>query len=89
MPMILFWGRYGTFLPKHDAEKAFLTVVFGSPIPTKQTAEPSDAYIDEIWELYIGQIKSLYETYKNKYGYPSDDVLVIQEAKSSSSKKKE
>jgi hypothetical protein len=88
-PLIIFWGRYFTWLPYHDKEKAFLSVVFGEAIDVKQQAEPTDEYIDELWEQYIGQVRTIYDTYKERYGYPKDEVLVIREAKSERSKKKE
>lgn len=81
MPLILFWGRYFTWLPYHDTTKAFLTCVFGTPIDVVQQADPSHEYIEQIWQQYIDQIKGLYETHKGKYGYPDDEVLVLREAK--------
>lgn len=87
MPLILFWGRYFTWLPYHDKNKAFLTVVFGSPIPVTQMAEPSDEYIEELWIQYIDQVKNIYETYKERFGYPEDEHLVLKEAKKSGGEK--
>ena len=53
-------------LPYHDRTKAFLTVVFGSPIAVVKQTEPSDEYIEELWQQYITQIKGLYEEYKGE-----------------------
>lgn len=64
MPLIVFWGRYFSWLPYHDRTKAFLTVVFGAPIAVRKEAEPSDEYIEELWQAYIAQIQGLYEEYK-------------------------
>lgn len=88
MPLIIFWGRFFSWLPYHDQEKAFLSVVFGTPIEVKQQEDPSQEYIEEIWDQYIKQIEGLYNTYKDRYGYPSDEVLVMKEAKSESRPKK-
>lgn len=80
LPLILFWGRWFTWLAYHDRERAFLTVVFGKPIDVVQKDEPTDAEIDVIWEQYIGQIRSLYDEHHKKFGYSDEETLVIKEA---------
>ena len=55
----------------------------GAPIPVVQEAEPSDEPSDAIWAQYIAQIEGLYATYKNKYGYPDNETLVLMEARKS------
>ena len=89
LPLIIFWGRYFSWLPYHDSQKAFLSMVFGKPIAVRQQEEPSDEYIDQLWEQYTQQIKELYHTHKKAYGYPDDEELVIREAKSEARKKKQ
>lgn len=88
-PLIIFWGRWFTWLPFHDNEKTFLSVVFGEPIDVIQQDNPSDEYIEELWQKYIGQIETLYHTYKDRYGYPKDEVLLMKEARSETRKKKQ
>jgi len=61
MPMIIFWGRYFSWMPFHDEERAFLTVVFGAPISVQQQEEPSDEYIDQVWDQYEAQIQHIYK----------------------------
>jgi hypothetical protein len=82
-------GRYFSWLPFHDQEKKFLSVVFGRPIPVVQSADPSDEYIEEIWKLYAAQIRALYEEYKGKFGYDAAESLEFKEAKASSTKQRE
>jgi hypothetical protein len=87
-PLILFWGRYFTWLPFHDNKQKFLSVVYGAPIPIIQQDEPSDEYINEIWEQYATQIHSIFNTYKGKYGYADNETLVLKEARSSNNNRK-
>ncbi len=82
-PLLIFYGRYFSWLPFHDEKKAFLSVVFGAPIPVLQQAEPSDEYINELWAAYSTQIHAIFQTYKGKFGYSEEETLVLKEAKSS------
>jgi len=87
-PLILFWGRFFTWLPYHDRSKAFLSIVFGRPISVGPARQPSQEEIDDIWEQYIEQMKHLFESYKGKFGYPDNETLVIQEPPNASRRSK-
>lgn len=53
-------------LPKREK----LTVVVGKPIHTdkRQSAEPSDALVDEVHQVYVEQLTQLYNEHKVMYG---------------------
>jgi hypothetical protein len=71
-------GRYFTWLPYHDSEKAFLSVVFGSPISVRQEEEPSQEYIDQLFDQYITQVKAIFEEYKGKFGSVSPHTKAMR-----------
>jgi 2-acylglycerol O-acyltransferase 2 len=76
LPLLIFWGRYLTWLPFHNP----LSVIFGAPISVVQMEEPTQEQIDELYNEFMKQTKLLFHTYKGKYGYDDDEILVIREA---------
>lgn len=86
IPLILFWGRIWALpplsflLPWMPLRGKGLSIVYGSPIEVTQNATPSDAEIDVVYEAYMKQIQSLFDTYKSKYGYDEQETLRIIEA---------
>ncbi len=78
LPLILFWGRFFTWLPYRRP----LSVVYGTPIPIQQTDNPTQQQIDEIYQIYFEAIKGIFHRYKSQYGYSNDEELVIVPADS-------
>jgi hypothetical protein len=52
-----------TTLPKQRP----LTTVVGKPIPVCKVKEPTQKQIDELHELYINELKALFDQHKEKY----------------------
>lgn len=79
-PLIIFWGKFLTWLPLQQ-DKFYLSVVYGKPIRTeKAIAEPTQEEVDELYEKFYGEIKALYEKYKERYGYSKEERLIVREA---------
>ena len=73
MPLLIFWGRWGTLMPRPEP----LGVVFGAPLPVPCIADPSQADIDRVHGQYVAAYQSLWEGYKSKFGYEAEDTLNI------------
>lgn len=76
IPMIFFWGKF-MWMPKRMPEGKRFGVVYGKPIPTKLTAEPTEAEIRAVHTQYVAEIERLFSQYKASYGYDEDETLVI------------
>ncbi|ETW00651.1 hypothetical protein H310_07219 [Aphanomyces invadans] len=78
VPLLLFWGRFFTWLPKRLTGKRRFGVVFGKPIPVTQNENPSEDELIQIHALYKEELTDLFTRYKAEFGYDDDEVLVIQ-----------
>lgn len=71
----LFWGRWGTLLPRPGP----LTVVVGAPVPLPP-AEPvgaSDEAADAYQARYVAALARLYARHAHTTGYPEGRALEV------------
>ncbi|KAG6954945.1 hypothetical protein JG688_00012124 [Phytophthora aleatoria] len=76
IPMIIFWGKF-MWMPKQPPKGKRFGVVYGKPIPTKLTANPSEEEIRAVHTQYVAEIERLFSQYKKEFGYDDDETLVI------------
>jgi len=79
MPMLLFWGRFGTLLPL----PGHMTVVYGKPIEVDLDSlapgeEPSDELVHRVHVEYMRETARLYRTYQKQHPSTYDETLVIE-----------
>jgi hypothetical protein len=65
MSIILFWGRWGLPVPMKEP----IFTVIGTPIQCPRVDNPSKELIQAYHQLYMNEIRRLFETYKNAYGW--------------------
>jgi hypothetical protein len=73
IPLIFFYGRWGTLLPQRHK----LLVVVGAPIAVSKTAEPTPEAVDALHAQYVAALRMLYEKWRAEAGY-GDTPLVIE-----------
>jgi 1-acyl-sn-glycerol-3-phosphate acyltransferase len=73
IPLVLFFGRWGTLLPQRHK----LLVVVGAPIAVTKTAEPTAEAVDALHAQYVAELRMLYEKWREEAGY-GDAPLVIE-----------
>ncbi|PIO63776.1 diacylglycerol acyltransferase [Teladorsagia circumcincta] len=56
-----------------------IDTVVGAPIPVKKTENPTQEQIDELHEIYIEKLNSLFEEHKQRYGVPAETKLIALE----------
>ena len=81
---VVLKGRWWTFLgrvAKPSGEPISLGFVWGAPLPVRQEAEPSDAYVAEVHAAYVKAIGELFERNKGDFGYAPDETLEVVSAK--------
>ncbi|RHY92323.1 hypothetical protein DYB37_000339 [Aphanomyces astaci] len=78
VPLLLFWGRGFTWLPKRLTGKRKFGVVHGKPIPVIQNENPTEEELVKIHTLYVEELNDLFLRYKAQFGYDDDETLVIQ-----------
>ncbi|EEY54640.1 2-acylglycerol O-acyltransferase, putative [Phytophthora infestans T30-4] len=76
IPMIVFWGKF-MWMPKQPPKGKRFGVVYGKPIPTKLTANPSEEEIRAVHTQYVAEIQRLFSEYKKDFGYDDDETLLI------------
>ncbi|OWZ22520.1 Diacylglycerol O-acyltransferase [Phytophthora megakarya] len=76
IPMIIFWGKF-MWMPKQPPKGKRFGVVYGKPIPTKLTANPTDEEIRDVHAQYVAEIERLFSQYKKEFGYDDDETLLI------------
>ncbi|KAK5970495.1 hypothetical protein GCK32_002701 [Trichostrongylus colubriformis] len=54
-----------------------IDTVVGAPIPVEKIEDPTQEQIDELHELYIEKLNSLFEEHKQKFGVAAETKLVI------------
>jgi hypothetical protein len=77
MPMIFFAGFLGTWVPLRRE----LTVVYGAPIETRKTAEPTDAEVAAVLAQFMGAERAIFDTFRTQVGFSERESLVIIDAK--------
>ncbi len=68
----LFWGKYGSCIPFQSK----ITLVFGKPIYFPQKDKPSKQFIDDFHQIYVEELESLYNKYKDIYGTGEELELI-------------
>ncbi|GMF13371.1 unnamed protein product [Phytophthora lilii] len=76
IPMIIFWGKF-MWMPKQPPKNKGFGVVYGKPIPTKLTANPTEEEIHAVHAQYVAEIERLFSQYKKEFGYDDDETLLI------------
>ena len=76
IPMIIFWGKF-MWMPKQPPKGKRFGVVYGKPIPTKLTVNPTEEEIRAVHQRYVGEIERLFSQYKKEFGYDDDETLLI------------
>ncbi|KAK6032123.1 diacylglycerol acyltransferase [Ostertagia ostertagi] len=55
-----------------------IDTVVGAPIPVEKVANPTQEQIDELHELYMEKLNSLFEEHKQRFGVAPETKLVIE-----------
>jgi len=79
VPLLLFWGRWGTYLPYHGK----LGVVYGKPMTVPHSPNPTDQEVEEVASRYEYEVRHLFDTYKKQMGYGDDETLEWSSSSSS------
>ncbi|OQR81982.1 diacylglycerol O-acyltransferase [Thraustotheca clavata] len=77
VPLLLFWGRWCTWVPLRLSGNRRMGVVYGKPIVVEQKDDPTDEDCLVYHAKYIESIKGLFNKYKSEFGYDEDETLVI------------
>ncbi|KAG7397716.1 hypothetical protein PHYBOEH_000336, partial [Phytophthora boehmeriae] len=76
VPVLIFWGKFG-WMPKAPAKGKRFGLVYGKPIATTVTPNPTDAELRAVHEQYVTEIHRIFEQYKADFGYEKDETLAI------------
>eukprot|EP00211_Chloroparvula_japonica_P007681 CAMPEP_0119119196 /NCGR_PEP_ID=MMETSP1310-20130426/790_1 /TAXON_ID=464262 /ORGANISM="Genus nov. species nov., Strain RCC2339" /LENGTH=337 /DNA_ID=CAMNT_0007108615 /DNA_START=365 /DNA_END=1378 /DNA_ORIENTATION=- len=73
IPLVLFWGRYFTWLPRvvdDEGRDINIKFAFGAPIPVEAVPEEAitQERIDALHAEYVKQVVDLFERHKVEYG---------------------
>ena len=74
VPLIFFWGQFGTWVPYRKS----LGVVYGKSIPVQQEDKPSEESVERLHKEYVAAIVTLFEEYKEQFGYDDCETLEIE-----------
>ncbi|EQC42494.1 hypothetical protein SDRG_00227 [Saprolegnia diclina VS20] len=77
VPMLLFWGRFCTWMPYQFTGKRKFGVVYGKPIPVQQSDNPTDDEVAAVQAKYVASLQTIFSSYKASFGYDDDETLVI------------
>ncbi|KAF0686079.1 Aste57867_22044 [Aphanomyces stellatus] len=69
------WGPYW-WCPVYPFDVEF-NHVFGNPIATTKTAEPSQEEIDRVHQAYVDELQRIFDKYKAQFGYPKAKLQVV------------
>ncbi|EGZ24864.1 hypothetical protein PHYSODRAFT_486821 [Phytophthora sojae] len=76
IPVLVFWGKFW-WMPKAPAKGKRFGVVYGKPISTKHSGNPTDEEVRAIHTQYIAEIERIFKQYKSEFGYEVDETLAI------------
>lgn len=71
MSLIGFWGRYGLPIPFRTP----LVTVLGRPIQCPKVINPTPELINEYHELYLKELRRIYDKFKNVYGWQNKPLV--------------
>jgi len=72
---IFFWsnGRFGLPIPVRHP----LLTIIGRPIQCPHTTKPSAELVHEYHDIYLSEIRRIFETYKNTYGWNEKKLVFV------------
>nr|ATB53146.1 diacylglycerol acyltransferase [Nannochloropsis oceanica strain IMET1] len=74
VPFLIFWGRWGTFMPLKETQ---VSVVVGTPLRVpKIEGEPSPEVVEEWLHKYCDEVQALFRRHKHKYAKPEEFVAI-------------
>ena len=73
VPFLIFWGRYGTFMP---LKNTFVAVVVGRPLDVPKVENPSNEMVNEYLEKYCTAVHALFERHKRKYAKQEESLEI-------------
>lgn len=74
VPLIVFWGRFGTWMPYRKS----LGIVYGKPIAVKQDDNPSDEQVEKLHKQFMDATEEIFNDYKAHFGYKSNETIVVE-----------
>ncbi|EGZ24922.1 hypothetical protein PHYSODRAFT_458370, partial [Phytophthora sojae] len=74
--MIIFWGKFW-WMPKAPSKGKRFGLVYGKPISTKLTENPTDEEVPAIHSQYIAELERIFKQYKAEFGYEEGETLAI------------
>ncbi|KDO23508.1 hypothetical protein SPRG_11430 [Saprolegnia parasitica CBS 223.65] len=77
VPLLLFWGRWCTWVPLRLAGKRRMGIVYGTPIAVEQKDDPTDDDCLAYHATYAAALQRIFDAYKTDFGYDDDETLVI------------
>ncbi|OQR81994.1 diacylglycerol O-acyltransferase [Thraustotheca clavata] len=77
VPLLLFWGRFCTWVPYQLTGKRKLGIVYGAPILVELNENPTDEECLKLHAKYVESIERIFDTYKTEFGYDDGETLVI------------
>ena len=72
MPLLLFFGRWGTLLPL----RGNMMIVVGAPIPTPLVEKPTEQQVDELHAAYQRALRDLFMTWRGEAGYGNEELIM-------------
>ncbi|CAH0481181.1 unnamed protein product [Peronospora belbahrii] len=76
IPTVVFWGKF-MWMPKQPPKGKRFGVVYGKPIPTKLSTNPTEEEIRVVHQQYVAEVERLFSQYKKEFGYDDDETLLI------------
>jgi len=76
IPVLVFWGKFW-WMPKAPEKGKCYGLVYGKPIETKHTPNPTEEQVRAVHAQYVDEITRIFEQYKADFGYDKDETLAI------------
>ncbi|KAG3159303.1 hypothetical protein PI126_g7455 [Phytophthora idaei] len=76
IPVLVFWGKFW-WMPKAQAKGKRYGLVYGKPIVTTHTPNPTDDEVRAVHAQYVAEIERIFKQYKSDFGYEEDETLAI------------
>ncbi|KAG7384006.1 hypothetical protein PHYBOEH_009670 [Phytophthora boehmeriae] len=76
IPVLVFWGKFW-WIPKAPPAGKRFGLVYGNPIATKLTPNPTESELRAVHEKYVAEIHRIFEEHKADFGYGEDETLAI------------